>query len=95
MNNHQGTSTWLEDIMTEITGPFSYKIKLNDGLIISDRACKNRLSEQKKCRLACLLYHNLITIHTTATKSSLLLQNLISFFCSLQKWDTSLGTVKI
>ena len=28
--------------------------------------------------LPCLLYHNLITIYTTATKSSSLLQNLLS-----------------
>ena len=34
VDNHQGTPTWLEGIVTEITGPLSYKIKLNDGSII-------------------------------------------------------------
>ena len=34
MNNLQGTLTWLEGIVTEMTGPLSYKIKLNDGSII-------------------------------------------------------------
>ena len=33
--------------------------------------------------LACLLYHNLITIYTTATKSSSLLQNLMGFLLQL------------
>ena len=31
---HQGTPTWLEGIVTEITGPLSYKIKLDNGSII-------------------------------------------------------------
>ena len=34
VKNHQGTPTWLEGIVTEITGPISYKVKLNDGSII-------------------------------------------------------------
>ena len=33
--------------------------------------------------LACLLYHNLLTIYTTATKSSSLLQNLMGFLLLL------------
>ena len=38
----------------------------------------------KNCQfLACLLYHNLITIYTTATKSSSLLQNLMGFLLQL------------
>ena len=38
----------------------------------------------KSCQfLACLLYHNLITIYTTATQSSLLLQNLMGFLLKL------------
>ena len=38
----------------------------------------------KNCRfLACLLYHNLITSYTTATKSSPLLQNLMGFLQQL------------
>ena len=38
----------------------------------------------KNCRfLVCLLYHNLITIYTTATKSSSLLQNLMDVFLQL------------
>ena len=44
------------------------------------RACKKRPPERKNRRfLAGLLYHNLITIHTTATKSSSLLQNLMGY----------------
>ena len=40
----------------------------------------------KNCRfLACLLYHNLITIYTTATKSSSLLQKLKSFLLQLME----------
>ena len=34
VNNPQGTPTWLEGIVTEITGPLSYKIKLSNGSII-------------------------------------------------------------
>ena len=34
VKNHQGTPPWLEGIVTEITGPLSYKIKLNDGSTI-------------------------------------------------------------
>ena len=33
--------------------------------------------------LACLLYHNLVTIYTTTTKSSSLLQNLMGFLLQL------------
>ena len=34
VKNHQGTPTWLEGIVTGITGPLSYKVKVNDGSII-------------------------------------------------------------
>ena len=34
VNNPQGTPTWLEGIVTEITGPLSYKINLSYGSII-------------------------------------------------------------
>ena len=41
---------------------------------------KSTISEHKKCQfLVCLLYHNLITIYTTATKSSSLLQKVMGF----------------
>ena len=50
----------------------------------------------KNCRfLACLLYHNLITIYTTATKSSSLLQNLIDVLLQLTEWDSAFGTKDI
>ena len=54
---------------------------------IGDRTCENRPCERKKNRrlLACLLYHNLITIYNTATKSSLLLQNLVGFLLQLME----------
>ena len=65
-------------------------------MIICDRACKNRSSERKNRRfLACLLYHNLITIYTIATKSLSLLQNLKAFFCTLRKWHSTFGTKDI
>ena len=49
-----------------------------------DRACENQPPEHKKCRfLARLLYYNLITIYTTATKSSTLLKNLMGFLLQL------------
>ena len=63
---------------------------------IGDRAYENRPCERKNRRfLACLLHHNLIAIYTTATKSSSLLQNLMGFFCHLQKWDSAFGTKDI
>ena len=34
VKNHQGTPTWLEGIVTKVTGPLSYKIKLSNGSII-------------------------------------------------------------
>ena len=34
VNNPQGTPTWLESIVTKITDPLSYKIKLSDGSVI-------------------------------------------------------------
>ena len=64
---------------------------------IGDRACENRdhVSAKNRRFLACLLYHNLIVIYTTATKSSSLLQNLMGFFCHLRKWDSAFGTKDI
>ena len=35
VRNHQGTPTWLEGIVTDITGPLSYKIKLNNDNTLS------------------------------------------------------------
>ena len=34
VKTHQGTPVWIEGIVTEITGPLLYKIKLNDGSVI-------------------------------------------------------------
>ena len=34
VKNHQGTPTWLEGIVTGITSPLSYKVKVNDGSVI-------------------------------------------------------------
>ena len=64
---------------------YTYVHKLNVVYIrICDRACGNRPSEHKKSPiLLCFLYHNLITIYTTATKSSSLLQNLMAFLLQL------------
>ena len=54
-------------------------------LTICDWACKNRPSEHKKFTnfFSFLLYHNLITIYTTTTKSSSLLQNIIGYLLQL------------
>ena len=43
----------------------------------------DHVSAKNRQFLACLLYHNLITIYTTATKSSSLLQNLMGFLLHL------------
>ena len=43
----------------------------------------NQLSAKKHQFLECLLYHNLITIYTTATESLSLLQNLMCFLLQL------------
>ena len=42
--------------------------------------------------LACLLYDNLITIYTTATKSASVLQNLMALLLQLTEWDSAFGT---
>ena len=34
VKNNQGNPMWIEGIVTEIIGPLSYKIKLNDGSAI-------------------------------------------------------------
>ena len=45
---------------------------------------KSTMWAQKNRRiLACLLYHDLITVYTTATKSSSLLQNFMGFLLQL------------
>ena len=41
--------------------------------------------------LACLLYHNLITIYTITTKSLSLLQNLMGFLLQLMEMDSAFG----
>ena len=55
----------------------------------------DHLSVKNRRFVACLLYHNFITIDTTATKSSSLLQDLMGFLCNLQKWDSSLAAKHI
>ena len=58
-------------------------------VIICDWDCENQSSKLKQLLILSLFYHNLITIYTTTTKSSSLLQNLMCFFSWLQKWDTT------
>ena len=43
----------------------------------------DHVSAKNRQFLACLLYHNLITVYTTATKSSSLLQNFMGFLLQL------------
>ena len=43
----------------------------------------DHVSAKNRRFLACLLYHNLIIIYTTATKSSTLLQSLMGFLLEL------------
>ena len=64
----------------------------HDGLliVISYRPAKiDHLSAKNRRFLACLLHHNLITIYTTATKSSSLLQNLMGFLLQLTEKDAA------
>ena len=50
---------------------------------VSGPAKIDHVSAKKSPILPCLLYHNLITIYTTATKSSTLLQNVMRFHLQL------------
>ena len=43
----------------------------------------DHVSTKNRQFLACLLYHNLITVYTTATQSSSLLQNLMGSLLQL------------
>ena len=54
-------------VLTNVTGP----------------AKIDHVSTKNHRFLACLLYHNFITVYTTATKSSSLLQNLMGFLQQL------------
>ena len=62
------------------TKVFSLK---NFALYVTGPAKIDRVSAKNHRFLACLLYHNLITIYTTATKASSLLQNLVGFYLQL------------
>ena len=63
-----------------------YEVTSLYSINVCDRACKNRPCECKKSPiLACLLYHNFITVYTTATKSLSLLQNLMGFLLQLME----------
>ena len=63
------TNLWESYTIIYVTGP----AKIND------------VSTKNRRFLACLLYHNLITIYSTATKSLSLLQNFMGFFLRLTK----------
>ena len=52
-------------------------------LYVTGPAKIDHLSAKNHRLLACLLHHNLITIYTTGTKSSSLLQNLMGFLLQL------------
>ena len=56
-----------------------YKIDKNCGYYVTGPAKIDHLSTKNRQFLMCLLYHNLITIYTTAIKSSSLLQTLTGF----------------
>ena len=58
-------------------------IKYRATSFVTGPAKINHVSTKTRRFLACLLYHNLITIYTTATKSSSLLQNLMGFLLQL------------
>ena len=47
----------------------------------------DHVSAKNRRFLACLLNHNLITIYTTAIKSSSLLQNLMGFLLQLTEME--------
>ena len=52
-------------------------------LYVTGPAKINHVSAKNHRFLACLLYHNLITIYTTTIKSLSLLQNLMGFLLQL------------
>ena len=56
-----------------------YKIDKNCGYYVTGPAKTDHLSTKNRQFLMCLLYHNLITIYTTAIKSASLLQTLTGF----------------
>ena len=55
------------------------------SMYICDWVCENQSSDCKTSLFFYLLYHNLITIYTIATKFSSLLQNLMSFLLQLME----------
>ena len=54
-----------------------------ESINVTGPAKIDHVSAKNRRFLACLLYHNFITIYTTATKSSSLLQNLMGFLLQL------------
>ena len=52
-------------------------------ILVTGPAKIDHVSAKNRRFLACLLYHILITIYTTATKSSSLLQKLMGFLLQL------------
>ena len=55
----------------------------------------DHLSTKNRQFVACLLYHNLITIYTTATNLHHYCRFYWAFFCSFWKWDSVFGTKDI
>ena len=59
------------------------QLSLTLYIYVTGPAKIDHVSAKNRRFLACLLYHTLITICTTATKSSSLLQNLMGFLLQL------------
>ena len=64
-------------------------------IVVCDRACNNQPCECKNHPFFSLLYHNLLTFNTNTTNSLPLQQNLMGFFCNLQKQDATFITEDI
>ena len=62
---------------------FYAKMIISKSSIVTGTAKIDHVSAKESPIFACLLYHNLVTIYTTATKSSPLLQKLMGFLLQL------------
>ena len=80
MHNPPMFTTWdIANCMYISTDPYSYNraMTIVGYLYVTGPAKSGHVSAKNSRFLACLLYHNLITVYTTATKSSSLLQNVM------------------
>ena len=76
---YTGVDAWSGDLRShELTDR-----SISQPLYVTRPAKIDHVSTKNRRFSACLLYHNLITIYTTATKSSSLLENLMGVLLQL------------